>query len=183
VPAATGDTVAVKVTGVPNAAGDGGLAAIDVVVAAAVDAMMPYVRAGAVDARKAAESAGVKTADIGWLPTLSEFVANDAWPPDTVCAVPISADPSLNCTDPAAPCGLTVAVKVTVVPAPAGEMGLADTAVDVAAAGAAVIVKGSGAAVDAPNAVRSDGVNTAVIEWLPTESPAIDVDASPAATV
>ena len=76
----------------------------------------------------------MNVAVIEWVATVSELVANVAWPPDTLCGAPRLFPPSLNCTVPAA-AGDTVAVKVTGVPASAGEAGEAPSVVVVPCAG------------------------------------------------
>jgi hypothetical protein len=84
-----------------------------------------------VDALNAPESAGVKTAVIECVAADKLVVVYVAVPLVTVTGLPNVAVPSMNCTEPAA-VGVTVAVKVTDVPAVIGLAGFAVTAVVVA---------------------------------------------------
>ena len=65
---------------------------------------------------------------IEWFPVFSADVENVATP-FTSAAVPIGVLPSLNCTDPVAAAGVTVAVNVTVWPTLAWSAGVAEMVV------------------------------------------------------
>jgi hypothetical protein len=62
------------------------------------------------------ESPGVKTAVRLWVPTLRELVDIVAVPAVVLTAGPRLAAPSMNWTVPVATAGVTVAVRLTVVP-------------------------------------------------------------------
>src|SRR5882672_4026792 len=89
--------------------------------------------------------APVNTAVSECVPTVSAEVLVAAVPPETVTGLPRLLAPSLNCTEPAAEDGVTVAVSVTEVPAVTGLAGLAASAVlVVTGAFGSVVVKAVG---------------------------------------
>ena len=82
----------------------------------------------------------MKTALSTSTPAGSVLVAIVALPPLTATGLPMSVAPTLNCTLPVAADGVTVAVRVTAVPANWGETGVADKVVVVVVTGLMSIV-------------------------------------------
>jgi hypothetical protein len=79
--------------------------------------------------------AGVNTALSASVPAGRADVEIEATPPLTFWGLPISLPPCSNCTVPVASGGVTVAVRVSEVPASCGLVGAADKVVDVATTG------------------------------------------------
>jgi hypothetical protein len=148
VPAAElGDTLADSATEAPVTTEVG--AADTVVLVVTAGAVTETRTAELVDEVNALASAGVKTAVIECEPAVLNVVVADADPLDTVTGVLMSAEPSLNCTVPAA-AGDTVAPKVTAPPTSAAEgVAVAVVVVVVAPTGGAVTVTELAALVDA----------------------------------
>ena len=133
VPAATGLIVAVRVTVAPVTTFCGAAIRFVFVAVGVVGAVTVTVAAELVEAVKAVGSVGVNTAVIECEPAAANDVVALAEPPDTVTAVPTFADPSLNCTEPTASDGVTVAARATLAPV-VTEGGVAVTAVVVVTA-------------------------------------------------
>jgi hypothetical protein len=132
-----GETAAVNVTDVPAVVGLVGLAVTVVVVAVGpepVAASTSKLRARDVEPLNAVRSVGVKTALIECVPVGRFVVVNVADPLATATALPSAVVPSMNCTEPAAVEGATVAVRATDAPTVTGPPGFAAIAVVVAVA-------------------------------------------------
>ena len=158
VPAALGETPAVRVRAVPSSCGDDGVTVRLVVVWA----VMSTTFAVEVEPTNAVESAGVKCTVYEWppMPGLCVLVSEDE-------AAPSEVAPSKNSNVPAA-VGETPAVRVSVVPSTCGDDGVTERVVVVGTAvtGGGEMVIALAAEVDGLNAVVA-GRNLAVYEWLP----------------
>jgi hypothetical protein len=138
---------------------------------------------------------GVNTAVMECVAVDNVVVAADvALPLVTVTGLPRVAVPSMNCTEPAAVFGVTVAVNVTEVPDVVGLVGLAVSVVVVAVGPPPVDAstsKLSGSEVELANVLGLLEVKTAVIECVSTDrfdvvkvaDPAVTVAALPSAAV
>ena len=136
-PAADGVTVAVNVVAVPAVVGLGGLAISVVVVAVApppFDAVTWKLSGRDVELPNALGVLDVKTAVIECVLTDRLDVVRVAAPPVTATELPSVMPPSMNCTDPGAVDGVTVAVNTTDVPDGTGPPGFEAIAVFVVAA-------------------------------------------------
>lgn len=109
--AVAGVTVAVSVTGVFWAAGEGGEVASMVVVT--VGSVTVNTTADDVDELYVAGLAGVNTTARKWDPGAREEMLPDAVPLLTITGAPKLLAPSLNCTVPGAAAGVIVAVSAT----------------------------------------------------------------------
>jgi hypothetical protein len=142
---------------------------------------------GDVDELKTAGFVGINTAVSWWPPTANVDVDPVATPLLTTMGLPRLNVPSLNCTVPTAVAGITVAIRVTVVPWDTGEAGFVVSAVLVAVAPLMVAVpvttKSTGGDVEEVNAAGLVGVNVAVSERVPTTNFDVDPTAVPLTTV
>ena len=145
---------------------------------------MMYDVAAEVDAVNAVGSVGVNTAVSECVPTVNVDVEAVALPAATGTAAPMLVAPSLNCTEPAADAGESVAVSDTAAPATAVPAGETPSVVLVAVGlGATTVTEyGTATEVDAVNAVASVGAKAAVKLCGPTASELVDMLALPAAT-
>jgi len=134
-----GVTVASSVTVVPWATGPAGVTASAVVVA--VGGAMTCSVTG-LDVEPVKLFVGVNCAVRLCEPRARAFVVICATPAVTVVEAPIGVDPSLNCTEPVAVDGATVALSVTVLPTTAG-FGVTVNPVVVVPGGGAFTVSGT----------------------------------------
>jgi hypothetical protein len=142
---------------------------------------------GDVDELKTAGFVGINTAVSWWPPTANVDVDPVATPLLTTIGLPRLNVPSLNCTVPTTVAGVTVAIRVTVVPWDTGEAGFVVSAVLVAVTPLMVAVpvttKSTGGDVEEVNAAGLVGVNVAVSERVPTTNFDVDPTAVPLTTV
>ena len=130
--AVEGVTDAVNVTDVPAVVGLAGLAVRVVVVATGpppVAASTSKLSAREVEPPNVLGLLDANTAVIECVSTVRFDVVKLAVPPVTVAALPSMVVPSMNCTEPGAVVGATVAVNVTDVPTVTGPPGFAEIAV------------------------------------------------------
>src|SRR5262249_5555038 len=100
---------------------------------------------------------------------MASVVISVAVPLDTGTGLPMLAVPSMNCTEPVAVDGITVAVNVSTVPATVGGAGVTVSAVLVNTGGG-LITYVTTFDVDGSKAVGSVGMNIAVSECVPSDN-------------